>query len=267
MLSEKSLLLGSLQEVGQFPAVVSTEGTLCVMPDCIWVTHLEEKQKEGCDSWLFMDVWMVVIVYNWLRLLRHSLFKFEYSTWNIRKTKSNIQTISICYHVNQEGLEVLCGFTLPELISLTIPLFLLSRPTHLYFSLTLLETCLDPLLTLLVWVHRLCVCVGGGGWYVCVLMCMNVCLYVHSNTLLMPRSSSSPCTLLQPNLASQQLDVLVEPLFPLDRPFHNLVSDIPLKETFDLLPLGLLRNQITLWQHCHKVRLHLVHKNNISSKI
>ena len=141
-----------------------------------------------------------------------------------QKKKSNIKTISICYHVNQEGLEVLCGFTLPELISFTVPLFLLSRPTHLYFSLTLLETCLDSLLTFLVRVHRLCVCVGEGrregrreegGMFVC---CMYdcVCLHVHSNTLLMPRSSSSPSTLLQPNLASQQLDVLVEPLFPLD---------------------------------------------------
>ena len=86
---------------------------------------------------------------------------------NDNRYQKNKKQYSICYHVNQEGLEVLCGFTLPELISLAVPLFLLSRPTHLHLSLTLLEACLDPLLTFLVWVHRLyvcvCVCVGGEG--------------------------------------------------------------------------------------------------------
>ena len=183
MLSEKSLLLGSLQEVGQFPAVVSTEGALCVMPDCIWVTHLEEKQKEGCDSWLFMDVWMVVIVYNWLCLLRHSLFKFEYSTWNIRKKKTILKLYQFVTMSTRRALKC-CVASLFRSWSL-------SRSHSFSWAVRLIFTSLSRSLRL-AWIRSWrswsgstdCVCVlgrgggRGGGWYVCVLhvwLCVFAC--------------------------------------------------------------------------------------------
>ncbi len=50
------------------------------------------------------------------------------------------------HHINQKGLEVLCRFRLPELVSLPPPLLLLGRPAQLHLPLPLLEASLDTLL-------------------------------------------------------------------------------------------------------------------------
>jgi len=69
------------------------------------------------------------------------------------ESKPSCITIKMTYHVHKEGFEVLCGLTLPELVSLPVPLLLLCRPAHLHLPFMLLQAHLDLLLALLVWVQ------------------------------------------------------------------------------------------------------------------